>query len=79
MNQSQAALKGELLLHLNIVNVFFLTQLQGLTILLRKLKESQKLVAFYLSSKKSNLRKNKEILDLRKRLRKPRSFWVMNR
>ena len=40
--------------------MLFLTQLQGLTILLRKLKESQKLVAFYLSSKKSNLRKKKE-------------------
>ena len=76
--QSQAALKRELFLHLNTVNVFS-TLFQDLTILIRRFKESQKLVAFYLSSKKSNLRKNKEILDLRKRLRKPRSFWVMNR
>ena len=59
MNQSQVALKGELFLYFNAVNVF-LTQLQGLTILIRKFKESQKLVAFYLSSKKSNLRKKKE-------------------
>ena len=77
MNQSQVALKRELFLYFNAVNVF-LTQLQGLTILIRKFKESQKFVAFYLSSKKSNLRKKKEILELRKRLSKPRSFWVMN-
>ena len=50
---------------------------QDLTIFIRRFKESQKLVAFYLSSKKGNLRKKKEILELRKRLRKPRSFWVM--
>ena len=41
MNQFQAALKRELLLHLNTVNAF-LTQLQGLAILIRKFKETQK-------------------------------------
>ena len=60
MNQSQAALKRELLLHLNTINVS-LTQLHGLTIIFRKFKASQKL-----SSKKSNLRKKKKILELRK-------------
>ena len=59
MNQSQAALKRELL-HLNTINVS-LTQLHGLTIIFSKFKESQKL-----SSKKSNLRKKKKILELRK-------------
>ena len=75
MNQSQAALKRELLLHLNTVNVF-LIQLLGLTIVIKKFNESQELVPFYPSSKKSNLTKKKEILELRKRLQKPRSFGL---
>ena len=55
INQSQAALKRELLLHLNLnvksshSNCFFFTQLQGLTIFIRTFIEGQKRGAFYFS------------------------------